>query len=279
MSDKILKAACVQLNNTPDIDKNLAASTALVRQAAKAGAQLAATPEYSCLMREIDGDRMSFSAPEDEHKVLKAYRDLAKELGIWILIGSLSIRVLPDKLNNRSFLIDAKGDIVARYNKIHLFDVDLPNGQSFRESKSILPGDKAVLAPTPWGKIGMTVCYDVRFPHLYRALAQAGASIITVPAAFAMTTGEKHWEIFLRSRAAETGCFVLAPGQCGQHEGKRKCWGHSMIIDPWGKILAEGSADQPGFITADLDLAEVAKYRQSIPAWNNNRDFAVQPAR
>jgi predicted amidohydrolase len=271
---KTLKAACVQLNNSPDMDKNLTASTALVRQAAKAGAQFVCTPEYSCLMREIGGDRLSFARPEDEHKVLKHYRALAHELGIWILLGSISIKVSDDKINNRSFLIDAKGDIVARYNKIHLFDVDLPNGQSFRESRAVLPGDKAVIADSPWGKIGMTVCYDVRFPQLYRALAKAGAAIITVPSAFSMPTGQAHWELFVRSRAAETGCFVLAPGQCGLHEGTRQTWGHSMIVDPWGKILAE-AGDKPGFITADLNLEEVEKYRQNIPALNNDRDFSL----
>lgn len=273
---QILKAACVQLNNTPDLHKNLVRSTAIVREAAAAGAQLIATPEYTCIMRDIGGDRLETAAEERDHKVLKHYQALAKELGIWILLGSISIKVGKVRIQNRSFLINAEGDIVARYNKIHLFDVDLPNGQSFRESKMVEPGDKAVIADSPWGKIGMTVCYDVRFPHLYRMLAKAGASIITIPSAFSMPTGEAHWELFVRSRASETGCFVLAPGQCGLHEGSRQTWGHSMIVNPWGKILAEATGKETGFITADLDLSEVEKYRQNIPALNNDRDFTLQ---
>jgi predicted amidohydrolase len=269
-----LKAACIQLNNSPDPDKNLSAATDFVRQAAAAGAQLICTPEYTCLMREIGGDRIGTAADEESHKILRHYRDLAKELKVWLLLGSISIKVSPDKINNRSFLIDPQGNIAGRYNKIHLFDVDLPNGQSFRESRAVLPGDRAVLAGSPWGKIGMTICYDVRFPQLYRALAKAGASIITVPSAFSMPTGEAHWELFVRSRAAETGCFVLAPGQCGLHEGTRRTWGHSMIVGPWGNILAEAD-DKPGFITADIDLSEVEKYRQNIPALNNDREFSL----
>lgn len=273
---QILKAACVQLNNTPDMHKNLVRSTAIVREAAAAGAQLIATPEYTCIMRDIGGDRLETAAEERDHKVLKHYQQLASELGIWILLGSISIKVGKVRIQNRSFLINAQGDIVARYNKIHLFDVDLPNGQSFRESKMVEPGDKAVIADSPWGKIGMTVCYDVRFPHLYRTLAKAGASIITIPSAFSMPTGEAHWELFVRSRASETGCFVLAPGQCGLHEGSRQTWGHSMIVNPWGKILAEATGKETGFIIADLDLSEVEKYRQNIPALNNDRDFTLQ---
>lgn len=273
---QILKAACVQLHNGPDMEKNLVASMRYVREAAAEGAQLVCTPEYTCLMRDIGGDRLTTARQEEDHKVLKYYRELAKELGIWILLGSISIKVERDKINNRSFLIDANGDIVSRYNKIHLFDVDLPNGQSFRESKSVLPGDKAVITDTPWGKLGMTVCYDVRFPHLYRTLAKAGASIITIPSAFSMPTGAAHWELFVRSRASETGCFVLAPGQVGVHEGTRRTWGHSMIVDPWGKILAEANGDEPGVIFADLDLEEVEKYRQNIPALNNDREFSLQ---
>lgn len=272
---KNLKTACIQLNNTPDLDVNLAASAALVRQAAAAGAEFICTPEYTCLMREVGGDRLSFANSEENHKVLRAYCDLARELKVWILLGSISVKIAPDKMNNRSFLIDGTGNIVARYNKIHMFDVDLPNGQSFRESKFVQSGDKAVIADSPWGKIGMTICYDVRFAYLYRALAHAGATILTVPSAFSIPTGSAHWEIFLRTRAAETGCFVIAPGQCGLHEGTRRTWGHSMIVDPWGVILAERREDTPGILMADLDLSRVDEVRANVPALTQDRAFTI----
>ncbi len=275
MAERV-KVSCIQLNNSPDRDKNLYVSADLVREAAGRGAQLICTPEYSCLMRDIGGDRLSFATDEAGHPVLKAYVALAKELGVWISLGSISIKISSDKMHNRSFLISDKGDIVARYNKIHLFDVDLPNGQSFRESKVVEPGDKAVVARTPWGVVGMTICYDVRFAYLYRALAHAGAKIFTVPSAFSIPTGQAHWEIFVRTRAAETGSFVLAAGQCGLHEGSRRTWGHSMIVGPWGNIMAQAEKDEPGIISATLDLDAVDKYREGIPALKHDRTYTVE---
>ena len=208
-----------------------------------------------------------FSA--DTHPAIPYYAELAKELEIWLLIGSMAIKV-GDKMANRSFLFSDKGDVVATYDKIHLFDVDLPTGESHRESDHVQAGTKAVTADTPWGKIGMSICYDVRFAYLYRKLAHMGASIMTVPAAFTVPTGQAHWKTLLRARAIETGAFVLAPGQCGEHEGGRKTYGHSLIIDPWGDVLAEAD-DKPCIITAELDLSVVAKTRNAIPALKHDR--------
>ena len=272
-----LKAACVQMNGRPDRAENLKAATALIREAAGRGAQFIATPEYSCIMVAIGKtSRVEGAQPEESNDHLKAYRALADELGVWLLIGSIGVRVSPDMIANRSFLLDDTGGIVARYDKIHMFDADLPNGQSFRESNVARAGDKAVVARTPWGGIGMTVCFDIRFAYLYRALAQAGASILTVPSAYSVPTGSTTWEIFNRARAAETGCFVISPAQVGNHEADRFTWGHSMIVDPVGKILAEGDGQNPGVIVADLDLSAVARARANVPAIMADRKFTVQ---
>jgi predicted amidohydrolase len=190
-----------------------------------------------------------------------------------LLLGSLAIKAGPGKVTNRSYLVDAAGEIAARYDKLHLFDVDLADGERYRESAAVAPGSNAVVAPTPWATLGLSICYDLRFPYLYRALAQAGAQILTVPAAFARTTGQAHWHVLLRARAIETGCYVLAPCQCGTHGGGRPTYGHSLIVDPWGRILADGG-DEPGIVTATLDLAEVAKARAMIPALQHDRAIA-----
>ena len=209
---------------------------------------------------------------EPAHPALAHFRALAEELGAWLLLGSLAITAGPGKIFNRSYLVTAQGAIAAHYDKLHLFDVDLADGESYRESALIEPGGAAVLAATPWATLGLTVCYDLRFAQLYRSLAQAGAEVLTVPAAFTKTSGQAHWHVLLRARAIETGCFVLAPCQCGDHGGGRETYGHSLIVDPWGRVLAEGG-EETGFITAKIDLAEVEKARAMIPALNHDRAF------
>jgi predicted amidohydrolase len=210
---------------------------------------------------------------QENEKALAAYRALAQELGVWLLAGSLAIK-LPDdeRLANRQFLIDDKGGIVASYDKIHMFDVNLANGETFRESKTYRPGDRAVVAQTPWAPLGMTICYDVRFPYLYRSLAHAGAKMLAVPSAFTRRTGEAHWHVLMRARAIETGCFVIAAAQCGDHEDGRKSYGHSVIVGPWGEVIADGG-DEPGVIVADLDFAAVDKARSMIPSLTHDRSY------
>lgn len=272
-----LKAACIQLNNGPDRDVNTATAIEFIRQAAAQGAELICTPEYTCQMVEPGKtSRFEGAQTEEDNDQLKQYRALAKELNVWLLIGSLGIKIEDKKLANRSFLIDNEGNIAARYDKIHLFDADLPDGKSFRESNVVKPGDKAVVADTPWGGLGMSICFDVRFAEQYRKMAQAGASILTVPAAYSIPTGSTTWEIFLRTRAAETGSFVIAPAQAGVHEGQRRTWGHSMIIDPLGKVLAESDGQTPGIITAELDLDAVTRARHNVPALYADRQFTVE---
>jgi predicted amidohydrolase len=265
-----LKTACIQLNAGPDIAGNLREASALVREAAGQGARFIATPENTCHMRNTAAEKLKTSLPEKDHPVLTEFAALAKELNVWLLAGSVSVKISPDKIANRSVLFGDKGEIAARYDKIRRFDVDLPTGESHRESNLVQPGDKAVVAQAPFGAVGLTVCYDLRFAYLYRRLAQAGASIIAVPSAFTVPTGRAHWETLLRARAIETGAFILAPAQCGEHEGGRRTWGHSMIVGPWGDILAEAQ-DKPGVIYADLDLSAVEKTRSAIPALKHDR--------
>jgi predicted amidohydrolase len=212
-------------------------------------------------------------ASEEDDKSLKAYRALAAELKIHLHIGSLALRFSPEKAVNRSFLIGPDGNVLASYDKIHMFDIDLPGGESYRESANYQPGETAVISDLPWGRIGLTICYDVRFPALYRALAESGASFLTVPSAFTRKTGEAHWHILLRSRAIETGCFVFAAAQCGMHENKRETFGHSLIVAPWGEILAE-AGDQPGTIATVVDFSQVAAARGMIPSLRHHRDYA-----
>ena len=189
---------------------------------------------------------------------------MARKLGIYVHVGSLAIKISPDRAANRGFLIDPKGEIAARYDKIHMFDVDLEGGESYRESRTYRPGEQAVLADLPWGRLGLTICYDLRFPALYRALAEAGATMLTIPSAFTQQTGEAHWHVLIRARAIENGCFVFAAAQGGKHENGRETFGHSLIVDPWGRILAEGGIE-PGVVMAEIDLGEVAKARSRDP--------------
>ena len=257
------RVACIQTSSGPEIDPNVETVRKLVREARKAGAQFILMPEVVSMM-DPDRQRLRQKATgQKQDRALAAFRELARETGAWLLVGSLIIRHHGDKLSNRSFLLDADGGIAATYDKIHMFDVKLGNGQNFTESASYHPGERAILAATPWGGLGMTVCYDLRFPHLYRNLAQAGADFLTVPSAFTRTTGEAHWHVLLRARAIENGCFVLAPAQCGEHAGGRQSYGHSLIIDPWGEVLADGGTEV-GFITADLNTSKVAEARTRI---------------
>ncbi len=267
-------AACVQLSSGPEPAANLAAAAALIREAKAAGADLVMTPETSNLLGLGRRDMMAAARPEAEDPSLAAFRELAAETGAWLLLGSLVLRASGDKLANRSLLIDPAGHIVARYDKIHMFDVEIPDGQSYRESKAYAPGAQAVTADLPWGRLGMTVCYDLRFPQLYRALAQAGADFLSIPSAFTRFTGQAHWHVLLRARAIETGCFVFAPAQCGSHEGGRETYGHSLIVAPWGEVLGDGDT-APGVALAEIDPAEVAKARAMIPALNHDRPFAA----
>ncbi len=272
MSAESVSVACVQVNAGTDMARNIETAVGLVRQACDAGADFVAMPENVSLIVHGREQQMAEARTEKEHPALSAFRDVAADCGVSLLIGSLAVRVADDRLANRSFLVDGEGEIVARYDKIHMFDVDLPGGESYRESATFQPGAQAVLAPSPWGPIGMTVCYDVRFAHLYRDLAKKGAAILTVPAAFTRQTGQAHWHVLLRARAIETGSFVVAPAQTGTHDRGRQTFGHSLIISPWGDILADGG-ESVGITQATLDLSVVDKARQAIPALRHDRDF------
>lgn len=277
-SGKGLAIALIQTRTPATPAEALAHVEPLIRQAATEGAKLILTPEASNFMEQRRDRKAALLSDEDQDVVVLGLRHLAAELGVWILIGSAIVRsghAGDDRAANRSLLIDAGGGLVARYDKLHVFDVDLPNGETYRESSGIRPGDGATVAETPWGKLGLTVCYDIRFPHLHRQLAKAGAAMIAVPAAFTVPTGEAHWETLLRARAIETGAFVLAPAQGGAHEDGRKTWGRSTVVGPWGEVIAKLDHDQAGVLHAALDLAAVEKARASVPALSHDRAFAA----
>jgi predicted amidohydrolase len=267
------KLACIQTNSGPDILPNIEAVDRHMRAARAAGAELIATPENFTCIENGPERALAKALPEAEHPAIPHFTALARELGVWLLLGSLTIRLGADKVNNRSYLVDPKGKIAARYNKLHLFDVQLKAGEAYRESATVESGDRAVLARLPWALLGMTICYDVRFPQLYRALAQAGAELLSIPAAFTKTTGKAHWHTLIRARAIENGAFVFAPAQCGQHAGGRKTFGHSLIVDPWGEILADGG-ELPGFVMAEIDLAKALEARRMVPSLEHDRPFA-----
>jgi predicted amidohydrolase len=248
---------------------------ALIRRAAKDGAVYVQTPENTSIM-ELETERLLAAVDtEEKSKPLAQLQGLAKELGIWLHVGSLGVKLDQGKIANRSYLIAPDGTIAARYDKLHLFDVDLAGGESYRESRTIKPGTKAVVADLPWGRLGMSICYDLRFPALYRALASAGADLIAVPAAFTKQTGEAHWRVLLRARAIETGAFVLAAAQGGLHENGRSTFGHSMVISPWGEVLAEAGED-PQILLADIDLQLSAETRAKVPSLCHGREFEVE---
>jgi predicted amidohydrolase len=268
-----IRVACIQMRSGTDVADNTAAAVELITRAAGQGGQLIATPEMTTLLDRKPGAAWEKSTTEEADPGLQAFRQLAADLSVTLLVGSIAIRAREGKCANRSFLIGPTGAVLARYDKIHMFDVELNPANVFRESDSYLPGEAAVLGRTPEARLGMTICYDVRFPELYRQLAVAGAQIITVPAAFTRITGEAHWHILLRSRAIETGCFILAPAQGGRHQDGRETYGHSLIVDPWGRVLAEGGVD-PGVIMADLDLTEVDAARGRVPSLFHHRPFS-----
>src|SRR5919204_6092715 len=267
-------AGLVQMRSGLSPQANLDAAVRLIEQARNAGADYVLTPEMTNIL-EVKRERLFATiAPEESDASLAALRELARKLGIFVHVGSLAIKLLPERAANRSFLIDGKGDIVARYDKIHMFDVDLDNGESYRESRSYRPGEIAVAVDLPWGRLGLTICYDLRFPALYRALAEAGCSFLTVPSAFTKQTGEAHWHVLNRARAIENGAFVLAAAQGGTHENGRETFGHSLIVDPWGRILSEARAE-PGVVLARIDPAEVAAARAKIPSLDHGRRFEL----
>jgi predicted amidohydrolase len=269
-------AACVQLTSAREVEPNIAAATALIRAARAAGAELIMTPEVSDMIEPRRQQRLTKAKDEANHPMLAAFRDLARETGAWLLLGSAVVRRDDDdeRLANRSFLIAPDGSVAARYDKIHMFDVELAGGESYRESNAFRPGEATALAALPWGMLGMTVCYDLRFPHLYRALAQAGADFLSIPSAFTVPTGRAHWHVLMRARAIETGCFVFAPAQWGEHAEGRKTYGHSLIVAPWGEILAEAE-DGSGFILAEIDTAKVTEARRAVPSLSHDRPFAA----
>lgn len=250
----------------------------LIRQAAAGGAKLILTPEATNFLIQDRDKRRAAVADVDHDAVVLGLAALAKELGVWLLIGSAIVASGhdgDDRAANRSILIDDQGRTVAAYDKLHVFDVDLPTGERWRESAGIRPGDGAVVAHTPWGGLGLTVCYDIRFPQLHRALAKAGAVMIAVPAAFTVPTGEAHWEVLLRARAIETGCYVLAPAQGGAHEDGRRTWGRSTVVAPWGEVIAKLDGDEPGVLFATLDLDAVERARNAVPQLTHDRDFGA----
>jgi predicted amidohydrolase len=268
------RVGLVQMRSGRTPAQNVDAATKLIKEAKTGGAEYVLTPEMTNILERKREDLFTALAPEEKDRSLAAFRDLARRLGIWVHVGSLAIEVLPQKAVNRSFLIDPKGEIAARYDKIHMFDVDLAGGESYRESGSYRPGEIAVAVDIPWGRVGLTICYDLRFPALYRALAEAGASFITIPSAFTQQTGEAHWHVLTRARAIETGSFVFAAAQAGRHEDGRDTFGHSIAIDPWGRVLAEGGTE-PGVILADVDPSQVAIVRARIPSLQHGRRFEM----
>ena len=268
-----LKVACIQTNSKSDPNINIREVSSLIRAARSNGAELITTPEVVGMLEPNREKALKKAQPENYHGVLREFQALSRDLAIWLLIGSISIKLSNGKLANRSFLINPDGQIIARYTKIHMFDVEVNDGSIYRESATYQPGTSACLARTPWGLVGLTVCYDIRFPALYRDLAKAGAKIIFIPSAFTEVTGEAHWHILQRARAIENGCFIVSAAQTGMHEQNRKTFGHSIIVDPWGNILADADKDV-GFITADLDLNLVDEVRKKIPSLTHDREYS-----
>jgi predicted amidohydrolase len=275
-----LRAALIQLNSSDDPEANLPETERLIRQAAAEGAKLVLTPEVTNIVstsRTVQNQRLALEADD---ATLARLCEVTVQSGVWLSLGSLALKSgdQDGRFVNRQFLIGPDGGIRARYDKIHMFDVELGGEESYRESKGYRPGDQAVAADTPWGRMGLTICYDMRFPALYRALAESGAAILTVPSAFTVTTGPAHWEVLLRARAIETGSFVLAAAQWGNHAiswGRaRETYGHSIAIDPWGRVLAD-AGEGVGVTHVTLDLDAVAEARAKIPSLANARKFAT----
>ncbi len=271
------KVGLVQMTSGRDLGPNVKAASALIREARAQGADFVLTPETTTMMEPRRKLTLEKAMPEPEHGGVEAFAALAAELELWLLIGSMTVGLDGEKVANRSFLFDPAGRIAARYDKIHMFDVEILDGQSYRESSTYQAGSAAVTAALPWGILGLSVCYDLRFPHLYRDLAQAGADFLTVPAAFTEFTGRAHWHVLLRARAIETGCFIFAPAQCGEHAEGRRTYGHSLVVAPWGEVLADGG-DAPGVVIAEVDPAKIAEARRMVPSLGHDRRFEAPAA-
>lgn len=267
-------AGCIQTNATPDVSANIKTACDLARGAAAKGAKLVLMPENVAMMDFGRPNILAKSFPEDQHPALPAFSELARDLGVWLHGGSLQM-LLPDQMvANRTYVFNPKGEIVATYDKIHMFDVDLDQGESYRESQTFKPGVRAVMARTDMGGLGLAICYDLRFPQLFRVYGKAGAVMICAPAAFTKQTGEAHWHVLQQARAIENGAYMLSPAQCGAHAGGRQTYGHAVIINPWGEVLADAGTE-PGFITATIDPAQVATARRKIPALTHDRPFTL----
>jgi predicted amidohydrolase len=264
--------ANVQTNSKRDPQDNIREVSALIREAKAKGADLIVTPEVVGMIEPKRELGLAKAKPEETHEVLAAFRALAAELGVWLLIGSISIKVAEDKMANRQFLIDDSGNIVARYSKIHMFDVQVGDGQTYRESNTYRAGEEAVVVETPWCKLGLSICYDIRFPYLYRDLAKAGAEVIVSPAAFTKVTGEAHWHVLQRARAIENGVFIVTAAQTGEHAEGRETYGHSLVVDPWGRVLSDAGEDV-GVTLAEIDLKEVEKARAKVPSLTHDRSY------
>ncbi|MBO1114587.1 carbon-nitrogen hydrolase family protein [Bordetella petrii] len=273
----MLRIACVQLCPGNDMDANLRAIRARVDEAAAAGAQLVMLPEFAAFLDRSGRAMAQAAAGMHAHPALRALQDCAREHAVWLLAGSLTVRLDPpsEKLANRGILLDDAGRIAAQYDKVHLFDARLPDGREIAESRAYQAGAHAALAETPWGPVGLSICYDLRFPALYRALAQAGAVLLCVPSAFALETGGAHWHALLRARAIENGCYVAAAATCGEHPGRWHTYGHSLVVDPWGAVAAE-AGDAPGILLCDLDLDAAARTRACLPSLAHDRPFQVR---
>ena len=273
-----MRSALLQLSSTDDPAENLAITAARIEAAVAEGAGFVLTPEVTNCVSASRTRQQAVLQQEKDDITLAGLRDLAARRGIWLSIGSLALKTgaADGRFANRSFLIGPAGDIVARYDKIHMFDVKLSSGEAYRESKNYRPGSEGILADLPWGRLGMTICYDMRFAYLYRSLAHAGAEYLVMPSAFTRPTGKAHWHVLLRARAIETGCYVFAAAQCGEHAGGRKTYGHSLIVAPWGEVLADGG-EEPGFVIADVDSAAVTEARTRVPSLEHDREFTLQP--
>jgi deaminated glutathione amidase len=268
------RVGLIQMRSGRTPAANLDAARKLIGEAKAGGADYVQTPEMTNILEARRDALMAAIVPEHEDASLAAFRQQAREHRLWLHIGSLALKASPDRAVNRGFLIDPHGEIAARYDKIHMFDVDLANGESSRESRSYAPGEHAVMADLPWGRLGITICYDLRFPALYRALAEAGSTFLAIPSSFTKQTGEAHWHVLNRARAIENGCYVLAAAQGGHHENGRDTFGHSLVIDPWGRVLAEGNVE-PGVVMAEIDPAAVGAARARIPSLQHGRRFEI----
>ncbi len=277
-SKREFRVGLVQMRTGKNIEENLKQAESFIRDAAGRGANYVQTPENTLVM-EVDAQLLFEKiSTEDETAGVAHFSALARELGIWLHIGSLSIKVGERLAANRAYLFAPDGNAVCRYDKIHMFDVDLPSGETYRESATFAPGNYVYMVELPWGGLGVATCYDIRFPEQYKALARAGAKFLTAPSAFTKVTGEKHWHVLLRARAIENGCFMFAAAQGGRHANGRTTFGHSIVISPWGEILAEGGTE-PGVIIAGIDVDEVDRVRARIPAIYHTRDFQVETVR